>query len=357
MHPTEQDTSYVRLIYNREPHHASHSGYDQLARFMGQRVEMVNLQSRRARVIPARLANHLWPRAGVGDYGYDQFYTEVSVAKEMMKYRNYLFHFLYAEPWYRYSGMLRGMMRGLRGNRLVGTFHYPPTKLWEKLKHREHLRQLDALVVVGSNQIPTLEAVAGPNRVHFVPHGVDTDFYRPTQHTSPQQPPTCLFVGVHLRDFDTLRKTIENVYQRCADVRFVVVTFESNFPQLAGLPSVTLLSGISELELRNLYQHADLLVLPLIDATANNTILEALACGLPIVSTDVGGMRDYLDAESAYLAPPCDVSAMTESILALLEDDELRANMSNAARQKALTFDWRKVSCQLLELYQQLLSN
>ena len=50
-----------------------------------------------------------------------------------------------------------------------------------------------------------------------------------------------------------------------------------------------------------LYQGADLLLLPLIDATANNTLLEGLACGLPVLASDLTGVRDYApDSHTLY---------------------------------------------------------
>jgi len=58
--------------------------------------------------------------------------------------------------------------------------------------------------------------------------------------------------------------------------------------------------------------------MPLTDAVANTTLLEALACGLPTAVTDVGAVRDYVDDYSAYLVPPADPDAMLEAIIRLL---------------------------------------
>ena len=54
-------------------------------------------------------------------------------------------------------------------------------------------------------------------------------------------------------------------------------------------------SGISDLQLKKLYQNSSFLLLPLKDSTACNSMLESLACGTPVLTTKVGDNADYLD--------------------------------------------------------------
>jgi glycosyltransferase involved in cell wall biosynthesis len=108
-------------------------------------------------------------------------------------------------------------------------------------------------------------------------------------------------------------------------------------------------------ELVRLYQTAGVMVLPLLDATANNSLLEAIACGVPLVTTDVGGVRDYVDDRCAVIVAPGDAEGMCQAVVELMADDERRREMARAARQRALEFDWPHVAQAHLEVYRRLL--
>lgn len=104
-------------------------------------------------------------------------------------------------------------------------------------------------------------------------------------------------------------------------------------------------SGLSDIGLRSIYQNADLLLLPLLDCTANNALLESMACGLPVVSNQVGGMVDYTSPSFATLAPLGDAEALSNSALELLGNPALAKSKGALAREYAVqNFDWKKVA-------------
>jgi glycosyltransferase involved in cell wall biosynthesis len=80
---------------------------------------------------------------------------------------------------------------------------------------------------------------------------------------------------------------------------------------------------------------------------ADNTpvsVIEAMACGLAVVSTDAGGLRHLLDDEEDALVVPCgDELAMTAAVERLLDEPGLAARLSTNARRKALRFDWLEI--------------
>lgn len=74
------------------------------------------------------------------------------------------------------------------------------------------------------------------------------------------------------------------------------------------------------------------------------SVIEAMACGLPIVSTNVGGLPYLLeDGEDALLVPPNDHEAMAAAVRRLLTEPGLAATLSRNARRKAESFDWSNV--------------
>lgn len=64
--------------------------------------------------------------------------------------------------------------------------------------------------------------------------------------------------------------------------------------------------------------------------------LEAMACGVPVVSSDIGGLPELnVDGETGFLCPLADVDCLTDATRHLLADDALHARMSAAARRRA----------------------
>lgn len=81
------------------------------------------------------------------------------------------------------------------------------------------------------------------------------------------------------------------------------------------------------------------------------SILEAMALGLPIVSTEVGGMPFLLEhGKDGLLSPDGDINTMVSHIEHLLDSPDLALSISRNARQKAENFDWKVVEKQWLEL-------
>jgi glycosyltransferase involved in cell wall biosynthesis len=96
-----------------------------------------------------------------------------------------------------------------------------------------------------------------------------------------------------------------------------------------------------------------LLNTPRIDNTPVS-VLEAMACGLCIVSTNVGGIPYLLEDESdALLVPTDDVAAMAKAVRRVLNEDRLAERLSRNARQKVVQFDWSMI----LPRWEQLLTD
>lgn len=104
---------------------------------------------------------------------------------------------------------------------------------------------------------------------------------------------------------------------------------------------------------------ADLFLLPSVAESFGLAALEALACKVPVIGSDAGGLPDVVvDGENGYLRPVGDVEAMAAAALDLLEDDDKRRAFGEAGRTWAVEqFNQAKVVAQYRELYEEVLAS
>jgi glycosyltransferase involved in cell wall biosynthesis len=102
---------------------------------------------------------------------------------------------------------------------------------------------------------------------------------------------------------------------------------------------------VSEKEKINLLQKAWVLVNPSMMEGWGIVVIEANACGTPVIASDVPGLRDSVrNFKSGYLVPYGDIDGFAREILNIFQDNELRENMSKEARVWAENFPWEKSS-------------
>jgi D-inositol-3-phosphate glycosyltransferase len=104
------------------------------------------------------------------------------------------------------------------------------------------------------------------------------------------------------------------------------------------------------------YSAAELLVMPSHYESFGMVALEAMACGTPVIASEVGGLA-YLvrDGETGFTIPDQEPEALCEKIAWLLSDHELHTTMSQRAVEYAQHYAWEKIAKQIVEVYQNLL--
>lgn len=109
---------------------------------------------------------------------------------------------------------------------------------------------------------------------------------------------------------------------------------------------------LDSMEMADLYRNASLSLNTALADNMPNSVLEALASGLPVVSTDVGGVPFLVrDGETALLVKPGDAEAMAGAMARLIEDDALRAALISNGREFVKAFTWEQVRTQWFETY------
>jgi glycosyltransferase involved in cell wall biosynthesis len=106
----------------------------------------------------------------------------------------------------------------------------------------------------------------------------------------------------------------------------------------------------------DLYREADVFVSPTYAEGFSNTILEAMAAGLAVVSTHSVGVSDCLrDEENGLLVNPGDVRALTAALRRVVEDDDLRQRLAEAGLEECRrVYSWTAVGRQIMDVYAQV---
>lgn len=130
---------------------------------------------------------------------------------------------------------------------------------------------------------------------------------------------------------------------------------ESEAVRLGFAPRVQFAGWVARDRLLPHYQAADLFVFASTDEGMPNTVLEAMACGLPVVATRIAGCEDLVeDGATGLLVPPGNPAALAQAIAQLAADPARRAAMGAAARRRAESrFSWRTAAESYLALIPQ----
>jgi glycosyltransferase involved in cell wall biosynthesis len=161
-----------------------------------------------------------------------------------------------------------------------------------------------------------------------------------------------LMVGHWLRDVKVALTAFQML--RASEFDFELRIISPRFNASVADEKIVLLKGLSDEELREEYRSADILYLPLEDATANNAVLEAMACALPVVSTRVGGVPEAVGPHAGLLCESGDAQAFARSVLELARSAELRMRCGAAGRIQAEALSWRRIASMHDDFYRAL---
>ncbi len=242
-------------------------------------------------------------------------------------------------------------------------------RVWLRKQHAYGRLSDDGLHLVAPSAWLQREARRSPLLGRFpssvIPYGVDTDVFRPRGRSAARE---VLGVPADAAVVLVLASSLGNPRKGMA-------LFVEAFRRLHGLPGLFLLSaggdelpgpGAAHLHLGRLEQDwalavalsaADVLVVPSLQDNLPNVVLEAMACGLPVVGFAVGGVPDMVrDGRTGLLAPPGDGAALAEATRAVLSDPACARAMGEEARRVALAeYSLEGQARSYVRLYERLL--
>jgi glycosyltransferase involved in cell wall biosynthesis len=228
--------------------------------------------------------------------------------------------------------------------------------------------------VVGASQWIAAEARRSTlfNRfpVSVIPYALDTQVFRPMREARrlldafgvPPSARIVLFVAEYTsyprKGFDLLDAALGGL-RNTSDVALVSLGRGKPPTLKSDLPYVHLGALSEDSMIAAAYSMADVFVIPSRQDNLPNTVLEAMACGTPVVGFRVGGIPDMVhQGENGLLVPPGDIAALTAAIETLLADEPRRACMGVAGRRIAeRDYSYRVQAERYSSLYRSLLGD
>jgi len=122
---------------------------------------------------------------------------------------------------------------------------------------------------------------------------------------------------------------------------------------------VLLTDPIPNEEMNKIYPGCDVFVLPSMKEPFGRVVLEAMACGRPVVATSVGGIPDIVeDGKTGYLVNRANPDQLAARISKLLQDRKKTRDLGRAGRKRVLErFDWKKIAKRYVEIYESVQGN
>jgi glycosyltransferase involved in cell wall biosynthesis len=196
--------------------------------------------------------------------------------------------------------------------------------------------------------------------IDVIPNGIDLDEFSPAD-PAPTGPfrLVCVSRLISRKAIDVLITAFAIVYSRFPDAELVIVgdgVLDSQLRDLAarfGLAGAIRFEGCQPHEkIAGFYRSAHMFVLPSRHEGMSNAMLEAMACGLPVVVTNTGGTAELVK-DNGIIVPTDDPGQLATAMLTLLDDENRRRDAGRASRTIARKFGWQSCAHQYIETYRE----
>jgi glycosyltransferase involved in cell wall biosynthesis len=227
-------------------------------------------------------------------------------------------------------------------------------RVWQHLYHmrtyRWSFKTADECIVLNREALLFLQLYYGlpPDRVWFIPNGIGPEFFHVRYH-SPAVATRILFVGTWIdhKGIHYLAEAFGKVLREIPEARLTVagcIEPEERVRRHFAPEAQTALEVwpfVPRAEIPSLYAEHEIFVLPSLMEGMPLVLLEAMASGMAVVTTESSGMTDLVeDAHDGLFAIPGDSDSLVSAMSRLCRDAELRKRLGNAAQEKMKRFTW-----------------
>jgi glycosyltransferase involved in cell wall biosynthesis len=220
------------------------------------------------------------------------------------------------------------------------------------------------------NLLKKLFAIPDTRIELFYENGIAQEFLRsvkPAKEEGSQI--NLLFVGrlVPYKCADVVIESIGKLDQAMQrKIRFTIVgdgsernNLENRVKELNLAEIVSFAGWVNQSETLDYYRKADIFCFPSIREFGGAVVIEAMACGLPCIVANNGGIGEYVNEETGFKIEPISreylTQELTSKIKMLVEDDKLRESMSAKAIERAKEFEWENKARKIVEIYEKML--
>lgn len=329
-------------------HHGKFSAFHRLADYLPEEIHKVQVAFPWSQFMPKPLRNRM------------RVFYLVSAEKRLIRQASQaqprLIHFFYPENCF----LTGPFQKSFKGKTLL-TLHQPQSVLpsfktsFQGKSFLQTAKNADLLIALSPHVVRAYQSTFLNKRIQVIPHGVDTDFFRPQKKEKPF--PLILTVGNWMRDFNLWAQVAGKFLIDKRTEKFCLLTNPENICrfQIKKTQNIFFRHGLGDQEIRDLYNQADCIFLPLLDAVANNALLEALALNQRILVTNLPATKYYGTNHVWYInkkaSPDIAASALKRVLLARIsEKKEVGSHQYTESN-----FSWARISQQYLKTYDSLL--
>lgn len=196
--------------------------------------------------------------------------------------------------------------------------------------------------------------------IELIYNGIDTQLFKPNDLPDSAFCILCVARLIERKGIKYLIEATDRLLKDNKKVKLVLVGEGNIKAELKGEVSrrgienqVEFMGLVAQADLPKVYNQAKVFVLPSLNEGMSNTILEAMACGLPIIATNTGGTQELV-RDNGFVVPMRDSGAIYEACLKLIEDEALRQKMGRRSRELAEGMSWQKIAQEYINIYKRV---
>jgi glycosyltransferase involved in cell wall biosynthesis len=203
-------------------------------------------------------------------------------------------------------------------------------------------------------------------RSQIIPNIVNLDVFHPAADANTNSGAHVVIARnlEYIYGIDVAIRAFAIIHKRIAGAKLSIAGSGPEYQQLTGLCEelgitgcVSFVGRLEVTQMADLYRQADVVLNPSRVDNAPNSILEALACGVPVVSTRAGGIPYLVTHQTtAWLVDVDAVSEMADGLIRVLQDESLRSFLRQNGLKLADDFSWERVKSSWLTTYMSLVN-
>jgi glycosyltransferase involved in cell wall biosynthesis len=242
--------------------------------------------------------------------------------------------------------------------------YHPDT--FDRLIRKTVLKNASGVIALTKDMKKRLQQVVDRD-ITVIPNGVDITPFQEMKRSSHQMQKSLIFVGriEQVKGIEYLLQAMVTVIQKYPQVRLVILGTgedEARIQALAAIlpleKSVEFVGSVPHEEVPRYMADSDIFVLPSLSEGFPLVIVEAMAAGLPILATNVGGLKEVVqDRMNGFLVDPQNAGALADKLLFMLQNPVILDEMSRNNIQAATGYGWDHIIVRIEEVYQKKVSS